>query len=166
MGRRLEVEIYESQEELEKTLKNTRTASSKERLQMLYLLKSKQVWSRQELAQVIGRDNATITRWMRKYKDEGLRGLLKVKQAPGKTPLVRGKNLERLKQRLQEPRGFNSYGEIQEWIARELGVKLAYKSVYQLVRYQLKAKLKVPRPQSIKQNRESQTQFKKNCQSL
>ena len=61
MGRRLEVEIAESQQELEKALKNASTASSKERLLLLYLLKSKQVISRQELAQLIGRDNATIT---------------------------------------------------------------------------------------------------------
>jgi len=50
MGRRLEVEISQSQEELEKALKTARTASSKERLLLLYLLKSKQVSRRQELA--------------------------------------------------------------------------------------------------------------------
>ncbi len=133
---------------------------------MLYLLKSKQVFSRQELAQLIGRDNATITRWLRKYKDEGLVSLLEVKQAPGKIPLVRGTHLERLKQRLQEPIGFHSYGEVQEWLAQELGINLAYKTVYQLVHYQLKAKLKVPRPQSIKQEAESQPHFKKNYQLL
>ncbi|MCT7952994.1 helix-turn-helix domain-containing protein [Ancylothrix sp. C2] len=162
----MEVEIAESQQELEKALKNASTASSKERLLLLYLLKSKQVISRQELAQLIGRDNATITRWIRKYKDEGIVGLLEVKQAPGKIPLVRGANLERLKQRLQEPRGFHSYGEIKQWLLDELGLNLAYKTVYQLVRYQLKAKLKVPRPQSIKQHPESQSNFKKNFQLL
>ena len=166
MGRRLEVEIAESQQELEKALKNASTASSKERLLLLYLLKSKQVISRQELAQLIGRDNATITRWIRKYKNEGIVGLLEVKKAPGKAPKVCGKNLERLKQRLQESRGFHSYGEIQQWLLDELGLNLAYKTVYQLVRYQLKAKLKVPRPQSLKQHPESQSNFKKNFQLL
>jgi transposase len=166
MGRRLEVEIAESQEELEKALKNASTGSSKERLLLLYLLKSNPVLSRQDLAKLIGRDNATITRWFRKYKDEGLTGLLEVKQAPGKIPLVRGANLQRLKQRLQEPKGFHSYGEIQQWLSDELGLHLAYKTVYQLVRYQLKAKLKVPRPQSLKQHPQSQSNFKKNFQLL
>ncbi|MEH2289452.1 hypothetical protein [Nostoc sp.] len=46
MTRPFEVEISESQEELEKALKHPVTASSKERLQMLYLLKSGQVSSR------------------------------------------------------------------------------------------------------------------------
>lgn len=68
---------------------------------MLYLLKSGQVASRQGLAELIGRDQATITRWLKKYKDGGLKGLLEVKSAPGKVALVSSEALERLKQRLR-----------------------------------------------------------------
>ena len=46
MGLRLQVEIKESLEELEKAVKYAKTASSKERLQMLYWLKSGQLTSR------------------------------------------------------------------------------------------------------------------------
>ena len=81
---------------------------------------------------------------MRKYKDGGSRGLLEIKQAPGKEPIVSGENLERLKKRLEEPQGFQSYNQIQQWLESELGLNIAYKTVYQLVRYSLGAKLKVP----------------------
>lgn len=162
MGRLFQVEVSESIEELEKALKHTITASSKERLQMLYLLKRGEVNSRRKLAELIGRDQATITRWVRKYKDGGRLGLLEVKQAPGKVSIVSGEALERLKQRLQSPQGFASYGQIQQWMKSELGLDIAYKTVYQLVRYKLIAKLKVPRPLSLKQNPESQSHFKKN----
>jgi len=47
-----------------------------------------------------------------------------------------------LKQRLQSPEGFHSYGEIQQWLVNRLTSPI--NKVYQLVRYQLKAKLKVP----------------------
>ena len=161
MGRPFQVEIVESQEKLEKDLKQVKTASSKERLQMLYLLKSGQVNSRQELASLLGRDQATITRWLRKYKDDGLKSLLEVKSPPGKVGIVRGLALERLKQRLQEVGGLNSYGQIQQWIQKELGLVIAYKTVYQLVRYSLRAKLKVPRPRSLKQHPESVAHFQK-----
>ena len=166
MSRPFQIEISESQEELELALKYSTSASSKERLQMLYWLKSGQVSSRQALAERLGRDEATITRWLRKYKDGGRSSLLEVKQAPGQVPIVRGEALELLKQRLQEPEGFHSYGEIQQWLVTELELNIAYKTVYQLVRYQLKAKLKVPRPQSLKQHPESQSHFKKNFPSL
>ncbi|MGV0107683.1 hypothetical protein NSTCB13_06577 [Nostoc sp. DSM 114160] len=56
MGMRLLIEIKESQEELEKALKYVTQASSKERLQMLYWLKSGQVTSRQAIAERLGRD--------------------------------------------------------------------------------------------------------------
>ncbi len=81
MSRPFQVEISESQEELEKSLKYATSASSKERLQMLYWLKTSQVSSRQALAERLGRDKATITRWLRKYKDGGGSSLLEVKHA-------------------------------------------------------------------------------------
>jgi hypothetical protein len=88
--------------------------------------------------------------------------LLEVKHAPGNVPIVRGEALEQLKQRLEDPQGFHSYGQIQQWLFNELRLDIAYKTVYQLVRYHLKAKLKVPRPRSLKQHPESQSHFKKN----
>ncbi|WP_225226350.1 helix-turn-helix domain-containing protein [Komarekiella delphini-convector] len=162
MSRPFQIEISESQEELEKALRHATTASRKERLQMLYWLKSDQVNSRRKLAERLGRDEATITRWVRKYKDEGTRGLLEVKHAPGKVPSISGSNLEHLKKRLQEPSGFQSYGQIQEWLKSELGLSLAYKTVYEIVHNRLGAKLKVPRPQSSKQHPQSLSHFKKN----
>jgi transposase len=165
MGLSLQVEIKESLEELEKAVKYVESASSKERLQMLYWLKTGQVTSRRAIAERLGRDEATITRWLRKYKDGAYKGLLEVKHAPGKNPIVTGENLERLKRRLSEPQGFQSYSQIQQWLVTELGLDIAYTSVYQLVRYQLGAKLKVPRPKSRKQHPQSQSHFKKNSRS-
>lgn len=81
MSRPFQIEILESPEELKIALKYATSASSKERLQMLYWLKSGQVSSRQELAKRLGRDQATITRWLKKYKDGGRSSLLEVRQA-------------------------------------------------------------------------------------
>jgi len=75
---------------------------------------------------------------------------------------------------LGKPLGSNSayktlkdfYGQIQQWLATELKLNIAYKTVYQLVRYRLNAKLKVPRPQSLKQHPESQSHFKKTSLAL
>ena len=81
MSRPFQIEILESLEELEKALKHATSGSSKERLQMLYWLKSGQVTSRRSLAERLGRDQATITRWLRKSKDGGRSSLLEVKHA-------------------------------------------------------------------------------------
>jgi hypothetical protein len=50
MGLRLQVEIKKSLEELEKAVKHATEASRKEKLQILYWLKSGQITSRRSLA--------------------------------------------------------------------------------------------------------------------
>ncbi len=87
-------------------------------------------------------------------------GLLAVGKAPGAPPKIQGEVLEKLKQRLAQPEGFRSYGEIQQWLAQDGGLEVKYATLYRVVRYQLKAKLKVPRPRSLKQDPDALDRFK------
>lgn len=89
MPRSLQLEIVESIEYLEKSYKQAHNASHKERLQMLWWLKSGQVKQHQELSRGLGRDGSTISRWLQKYRQGGLTALLEVKTAPGRTPEIR-----------------------------------------------------------------------------
>lgn len=60
MARRLKLEITETAEYLGKSLKQAKSASQKERLQMLWWLKSGQVSEHQELSKRLGRSPACI----------------------------------------------------------------------------------------------------------
>ena len=162
MGNKFEIEVNESQEELKHRLHHALTASSKERLQMLYWLKNNAIATRRELSQKLGRDESTIYRWLKRYRQGGLQDLLDVKTPPGKKSKISESEINRLKERLSQPQGFKSYGEIQDWLNQELGVDLAYKSVHKIVRYKLKAKLKTPRPRSPHFLPQIQNAFKKN----
>ena len=161
MARRLQIVIEESVEFLEKQLKQTRTSSQKERLQLLWWLKTGQVEQHQELAHRLGRDTSTVSRWLQKYRRGGLSQLLEVKTAPGKAPHMTPEALAGLKERLYKGIAFKSYGEIVEWLKAEYGLELTYATVYSWVHYRLKAKLKVPRPHSAKQDVVAVEQFKK-----
>jgi len=161
MPRLLQLEIAESVEYLEKSYKQAHSASHKERLQMLWWLKSEQVKQHQELRCRLGRDGSTISRWLQKYRQGGISALLEFKTAPGRLPEIRGEALEKLQARLNQPQGFRSYGEIVQWLKDECGLCVDYKTVHQTVRYRLKAKLKVPRPHSIKQDEQAVETFKK-----
>ena len=55
-----------------------------------------------------------------------------------------------LQARLATSGGFASYIEIQQWLRAEFGLELPYKTLHGIVRYQLKAKLKRPRPSHAK----------------
>ncbi len=93
-----------------------------------------------------------------------LEALLTVKTAAGKVSKIPPVALEQLKQRLAQPQGFNSYGQIQQWLEAECGV-VAYRTVHQTVRYKLNAKLKVPRPRSKNAKPEVQLALKKNSKA-
>lgn len=161
MPRRLKIVIEESAKALEKQLKHARSASQKERLQMLWWLKTGQVTEHQQLAQRLGRDPSTISRWLQKYRRGGLWELLEVKTAPGQVPHITSEALAGLQQRLTSETGFSSYAEIVSWLKTEYGLEMHYATVYYWVHYRLKAKLKVPRPQSAKQDKTAVKQFKK-----
>lgn len=160
MPRRLQMVIEESAKDLEKQLKHVRTASQKERLQMLWWIKSGQVREHQQLARQLGRDPSTITRWLQKYRRGGLDELLEVKKAGGKVPRMSAEALAGLQQRLAET-GFSSYGEIVSWLKTEYGLEMSYAAGYDWVHYRLKAKPKLPSPQSAHQDKAAVEQFKK-----
>lgn len=161
MVRPFNLEIAEEAEYLEKSLKQARSGRQKERLQMLWWVKSGQIQHRQEISERLSRSSSTITRWLSCYRSGGLSALLEEKKAPGAAPHIQGEALEKLKQQLESEEGFRSYAAIVEWLKRECGLELKYETVRHFVKETLKAKLKVPRPQSLKQSPQAIEQFKK-----
>ena len=160
-GRPFRVSVTESLEQLEKSLHHARSASQKERLQMLVWLKQGEVSSRFALAVRCKRDKATITRWLARYRQGGLRVLLATHHAPGAIRKIQGEALEKLKTRLAQAEGFGSYGEIQQWLEQTCHLTVEYGTLYRGVRYELKAKLKVPRPRALKQDPQKLKAFPK-----
>jgi len=69
MSGRVKLNISEST--LKTLLGQQKTASGKERVQALYLLKTKQVETVQHLAVVLGRNRVTVQRWLSQYQVVG-----------------------------------------------------------------------------------------------
>lgn len=162
MSRPFKIEIVESEEELKKRLQTELSANQKEKLLVLWWLKSRQVNQQQEIGLRLGRDTSTITRWLQKYRAGGLSSLLEIKKAPGAKRKINAQALTALKRELETETGFSSYGAIVEWLKLRHGQDIEYGTVYAWVRYRLGAKLKVPRPQSYEQDEELISEFKKN----
>lgn len=157
------VEIKESVEELHELLRKQKTASSRERIQALYLLKMRQVKTVQDAAVVVGKGRVTVQRWLKAYAESGITGLLSTKKSTGRPPIINASAREQLLRELQQPQGFKSYEEIRTWLKAVEGLDASYKVVHDTVRYQMKAKLKVPRAVGIKHTEEAESEFKKNC---
>lgn len=116
MGRNIQVEVDESEEELLHRLRHAKTATSKERLQILYWIKTNAIATRAELLQRLGRDASTMYRWLKRYQQGGIEALLEVKTPPGKSGLIPQEVINQLLERLSQPQGFKSYGQIQQWL--------------------------------------------------
>jgi transposase len=142
--------IHERPEALKRLLTAERDAQKQQRLQALYLLQTQQARTRLQVARLLGVSRNTVGRWLAAYQTGGIPQMLTIAKAPGKAPLLTDAMREALRQRLADPGGFASYKAIWQWVRQQYGVPIAYKTVHRVVRYILRAKLKVPRKSHIK----------------
>ncbi|WNC85996.1 helix-turn-helix domain-containing protein [Thermosynechococcus sp. QKsg1] len=142
MARPLVLTITESSEELQRRLQHETDARQQERLQMLYWLKQGLVHSRPQIAQLLHRNDSTITRWLNAYRQGGLQQLLAVKTPPGAARIIPPVVMAQLQERLQDPSGFDSYKAIVQWLRQKHQLEVAYPTVHRIVRYELGAKPK------------------------
>lgn len=138
--------ITESAEVLRTMLKAERRPKARQRIHTLYVLASGQARSRTAVAALLGVNRDTIGTWLQIYATGGLDGLLALYRPAGKPPGVPADVQAALRERLAQPAGFGSYGEIQTWLHEQHGLTISYSAVRKLVVYKLQARLKVARP--------------------
>ena len=92
MANKFQVESQETLEELEHRLERAITAVSKEKLLLLYWIATKKIKTREELARILKRDESTIYRWLKTYKQHGITELLTVKKLPGRLHIYHPKS--------------------------------------------------------------------------
>ena len=156
--------IQETPSELKQLQTQQKELSKFRKMQGLYLLKTGEVKTVTHLADYLGVHRVTIQKWLKSYRQQGVSGLLSEPEDQGGRPKqLEDSAIAHLQQRLsQKEKGFRSYGEIQKWLEDNYQILLNYKTLYHLVRYKLKAKLKVPRRSAAKKNEEEAEAFKKN----
>ena len=143
--------ITEALETLQDRLRRERDPNRKVRLHLLVLLKAEQVTSRGQAATYLAVHRNTVGTWLRRYRDGGLETLLTYKEAgapSGQTSLPPAV-FAQLQARLATS-GFASYVELQQWLRGDFGLEVPYPTLHGIVRYQLQAKLKRPRPSHAK----------------
>jgi transposase len=147
--------ITEDLATLKEQLRGERDPKRKVRVHLLVLLKAGQVTSRGQAAAHLAVHRNTITGWLRRYQHGGLEALLTDKEAgaPAGQKTLPAPVFAQLKTRLATPTGFASYLAIQRWLREEFALEVPYTTLHGIVRYQLKAKLKRPRPRHAKKTR-------------
>ncbi|HJW30834.1 MAG TPA: helix-turn-helix domain-containing protein [Saprospiraceae bacterium] len=119
MSRPLIIFITETADELKQLMHTQQRAKLKERIQALYLLKNGRAKTLQDLVDFLGRSKSTIESWLTLYRRKGLLGLLTWNYHGGQPPAIPEPILTELREKLSQPQGFKSYGEIQQWLKEE-----------------------------------------------
>jgi transposase len=138
--------ITELGDDLKHRLQREHNGHKKPRLQMLSLLVSRQVRTRQDVAQLLGVHRNTIGRWLAIYAAGGLEALLATYTPAGTPVSLAPAVLASLEQALHRADGFASYEALRQWVRQTHGVEVKDKTLYSLVRVRFHAKLKVARP--------------------
>lgn len=129
-------------------LRQTKGAEQQRRLQLLGWIAEGRVSTRQQAADSLAVHRHPVSRWLARYVQGGLEALLTVNAggAPATQRSLSPTAFAALQARLQTPSGFESYGEVQQWLAQTWRETIAYAQVHRLGHRRLKAKLKRPRP--------------------
>lgn len=155
--------ISQSSEELKKLLSRQKSVSTRQKIQMLYWLKAGVSPSITHVAKLLGVHRTTVQRWFKEYLEIGLEKFLAIKAIPGRPRAIPEEIVASIEEEInQESGGFTSYRELRDWVEKNYNLPVKYSTLHYQVRYRLKAKLKVPRPSSLKKNPDEAIAFKKN----
>ena len=146
-------EITESVEDLKVLLRQSEKKHEIQRLTALHLLKSGGAKTRKQVADFLGVSRISVGTWLEVYETGGLAKMLERGFAPGRVSALTEAQQADLRRELEKPGGFQSYVQIQAYIAQTFGVEMKYTTVYAMVRGKWGAKLKVPRPSHKKKQR-------------
>lgn len=142
--------IAEHAETLKQRLHSEPDGRKKPRLQMRYLLASRQAQTRQHAAQLLGVHRTTIGHWLALYAAGGLDALparyVSAGQPLSLPPHVRAASAQALRQ----PTGFASYEALRQWVTQTSHLDVKYHTLSTIVRTKVKTTLKVPRPSHTK----------------
>jgi transposase len=147
----LKIDIVESVEELRDLMKQQETSLNFAKVQSLYLLKINVVETVRYLAILVGRSERTAHRWLSSYREGGIERLLWEPEPQGRPKKVSVEEVAMIQNELKDPQGFTSYKEVHFWASIFQGIEASYMTIYRLVKEELQAKLKVARPQCLKQ---------------
>lgn len=142
--------IRESAEELKEMLKTERNSKRQNRLQVLYLIVTRQAKSRGQVASMLGKNRNTISSWLSLYETQGLEQFLEIYRPPGVKTKISEAALKEIKAMLGTEKGSRTYKEIHQMVVNKHGIEIHYSNVHHLVRYKLEAKAKVSRPSNPK----------------
>ena len=155
------MKVTEDLSELKSMMITEKDKRKFERLQSLYIKKKNPEITQAEIADILGKNRDTISRWQIKYKKGGLTELLTRNTSEGRPGQLSPELIKELKLKLESEVGFASYYEIVDWLKENYQIEMTYDAVFWICNRRLGSSLKSVRKRNPEQNLEEVSEFKK-----
>ena len=166
MAKQIHIDIKESESELRSLLNSQTKLLQYQRAKALLLIKQGKVVYTYELAKKLKRERKTIYNWLKLYDQEGLDSYLKVKSRGSRREEISEEVKQALSVQLSNPSTtITSYVELLNWVEKNFGVLLNYKTLYSHCRKHHQSVLKVARKSHHKKDDLAVEAFKKTAPS-
>jgi transposase len=142
--------IKEEPETLVEMMKKEKDVRKLPRLQMLYLIATRQGKTRQEVGQLLGMHGETVGKWLTRYETGGIPYLLEIKAKGGSKSSLSDEVIAAMKDKLSEPQGVGTYHQLKVWVEEKFALITTYWVIYYTATVLLKARLAVARKSHIK----------------
>ena len=162
MPKKINIDVAESIEFLQKEYAKTKSQLCKDRIKTLLYVKQKRYCFQSEIGKRLGKTEKTIRNWLQKYSTSGFASLLEVKSGGNNTKTISDKALRFISDKIHDQNTtITSYVELQLVIEQELKEHVAYGALYSHCRRNYKSKLKVARKSHHKKDEKAEELFKK-----
>jgi transposase len=162
MPKKIQIDIKEEIDFLEKSLSRTASSLKQDRIKtLLFIKKGKYVFC-SDIAKKLGRTEKTIRVWIQEYSKEGISSMLEVKSGGNNTRKISDKMALSIEQKLSDSKTtITSYVELLELLREELNESVNYGALYAHCKRKHKSKLKVARKSHYKKDENAEAFFKK-----
>ena len=158
MPKRTKVSGTATPEEIEAIYK--RSANPHDQRRVIALQMAQQgTWVLAEIGRAIGKGRATVGRWLKSYRADGMEGMLK-RGHGGRKPQLQQDDVEALREVLREGK-YKTAKEIRHWLAVERNIDMTIWGVYYWLK-KVKASHKLPRKIHADQDPDEKEAFKEN----
>ena len=162
MGKKAELEIKETVEELKQIYRKTKNIKSKQRIKCLLLIKTGEFSTRQSIADYLHVHIRTMERWINKYKSKGLEYMIIDKAKKKGSKIITPQIHEGLAKRVNDPHNpFLGYWDAQNWVKATYGIDVKYHRIREYLIQHFKTKIKSPRKTHIKKDKGAEKAFLK-----
>jgi len=162
MSRKSTIIIKESEEQLKSLFKKENNYRIRQRIKCLIYTKNRKFKGQLELSNHLGVDYATVKRWLKQYREEGIVSLASIKSGGNRKSIINNTIHESLSEKLNsssEP--LLGYWDAVLWVKEKHGIDVKYNTLRTYLIRHFKTKLKSPRKSHYKKDEQAIIAFKK-----